>query len=514
MKAWRAVAAAFVVMLALAPAASAQSGGGRWYRGESANFIVFGDSEGQVAGAAQALEDFHKALAALLRVSGESDANKLEVYLVRGQVGLREIWPTVGDSIGGFYMARSEHTAAFLIYNQSFATSRLEILQHEYAHHFMMHYAPQAYPRWYVEGWAEFVSTMEVRDRRAIIGRPSRDRLMALADRNFIAIEHFLAPERMQNEPSTFGGRFYAQSAFAATYIANNSTRAEGLVRYVDALGRGEEPLEAFEPSFGISTREFNDELRAYTRGTAQLIAVPLPAERADVTVTRLPRSADDLLLPYARMKLSQVGQDDVPAFTSRIEREAPAFPGDPLAELARVRAAMLRDDNQGARTRLEAFIATNDTAEARFLLGMTYLNEVETAQPGEATDEAIREARRHFVRGFRIDANHAPTLVHYARSYAGGPPMADEHINVLARAVELAPQVSSTRMLLASELMEREEFDAAVVTLRPLMYAGHGDDTSRMARAMADAARRGEQYQSSAVEDAEEIDKDADGTD
>lgn len=492
MKAWRAVAAAFLMMLALAPAASAQSGGGRWYRGESANFIVYGENPEAVSNAAQSLEDFDATLRRLLQVQAPSSDNKLEVYLVRNFQGLRTVVPNTAEGIAGFYSTSDEFVGAFLIYSSNTGMDRRVILFHEYAHHFMLHYAPQAYPQWYVEGWAEFVATMEVRDRRAIVGTPSEGRVYTISEGNFLPIEQFLAPERSERRPRDFMYRFYAQSWFAAQYIANTPARAEGLVRYVDALGRGEDTIAAFEPAFGISTEAFAQELRAYMRGRAQLIAVPLPTERAEVVVTRLGRSADDLLLPLARLRLGRVSTDDKAAFATEIEQIAARYPGDALAGHAMARAALLRDDRAGARARLEPVLTANENdVEARYLMGRSYLDDAYEAD-GDAAETAVREARRQFVRAFRADPDHFPTLFRYALTYSGGGrSMAEEHLNVLARAAELAPQVDTIRMTYALELMEAGEFENAIGTLRPLMYQPHSERYSRYVRSVVDAARR-----------------------
>ena len=53
------------------------------------------------------------------------------------------------------------------------------VLFHEYAHHFMLQYAPAAYPAWYVEGFAEVVSTasFERKGANACLGVTQRPRM-------------------------------------------------------------------------------------------------------------------------------------------------------------------------------------------------------------------------------------------------------------------------------------------------------------------------------------------------
>lgn len=486
-----------VVALALVAAAwagAAWAQDGRWWRAESANFIVYGDRDDrQVRNAAQALEDFDATLRVLTNATAAPAETKLEVYLVRGTGGLRQVWPNVGDDVAGFYTSGSEQIAAFVRYDDNTGLDGNTILFHEYAHHFMLHYFPNAYPRWYVEGWAEFVSTVEIRQRRAHVGIPSEARSSWIVHGGSIPIENLLAPERMRRRSGAFVGQFYAHAWFAAMYIANNTERRQGLERYVAALGNGADALEAFQPAFGITPNEFERELRAFKRGRVRTFSVTLPVEATRMTVERLPRAANDLLLPLARLR-SRIGESETRGLAA-IERAAALFPADPMAQIARARMAMNADDLPAARAQVEALLAADEThAEARYLLASIMLRQA-AERPGEQMYASVLEARRHLARGFRNDPNHYPTLYLYATTFSGGDrPMEEAQLNVLARALELAPQSDSIRLTLARELITAEHYESAVVILRPLIYAPHGGPDAARARVLFAAAQAREQ--------------------
>lgn len=468
---------------------------GRWYRAESANFIVYGDvNEEQVRNAAVALEDFDATLRVLTRAPETAvSENKLEVYLVRGADGIQQVNPAMGDSVGGFYTSSFDAIAAFSRYDRDMATRRRAILFHEYAHHFMLHYFPNAYPRWYVEGWAEYVSTVEFRDRRAFVGRPSEERAGWIVSYGGLPIEQLLAPERVEDQRPSFSGQFYAVAWFAAMYVSNNAERLRGLERYVAMLGEGRDSIEAFEPAFGITPDQFAEELDAFQRGQTRLLSLALPATPPTITVTRMPRWSNDLLLPLMRLRTNgrEVNDRDAEAIT----RAASQALHEPMARIVLARLAMRRDDNALARTHLHALLAADENhAEGRYLLAKLILDSAEDAEP-EVLDAATTEARRHLVRSFRQDPNYYPTLFLYAMTFADDDaPMTEEQMNVLDRALELAPQVDNIRFLLARELVYREEFDAALVMLRPVIYAPHGGESAQYARWLFDAARLREQ--------------------
>lgn len=475
-------------LLVLACASPALAQDGRWWRAESANFIVYGDrDERQVRGAAQALEDFDATLRIMMGATGVQTAeaeSKLEVYLVRNLAGLRQVRPDTPETLGGFYYSGAEQIAAFLIYDDIGANSRREILFHEYAHHFMLHYFPHAYPRWYIEGFAEYVSTVEFRGRRAIIGTPSEGRSYWVSEGRMLPIEQLLAPENVR-DTAEFRNEFYAHSWFAALYVSNRSERLQGLHNYVAALSEGADSIEAFEPAFGITPEQFERELRDFRRGRVAALSAQLPADLARVSVTRMSRAADDLLLPMARMRAVGVRGEDVSAFAAEIERLATPHAADPLGQIALARAALLAENSALARTRLQQILAADEThTEARYLLAELALDEV-------MTYDDVAAVRRELARGFRHDPNHFPTLYLYASTFRGqSMPMSEEQLNVLARALELAPQADHIRITLAEELMRANMNDSALVTLRPLLHAPHGGGYSERARELFEDAR------------------------
>lgn len=477
----------FAVACLFANVAHAQDG--RWYRAESANFIVYGDlNEQQVRNAAQSLEDFDLVLRALTRLQNRENTSKLEVFLVRNARGLRVVRPGSEDGVLGFYSSGGDMIAAFSRYDRDMGLDRRTVLFHEYAHHFMMHYFPAAYPSWYVEGWAEYVSTVEIVRRRATVGRPSEARSSSLHYLGDFPIELLLAPERVANRTSIFTEQFYAHSWFAVSYVSNNPERLRGFERYVAALGTGDDPFDAFEPAFGITTAQFGEELEAWKDGRLRLMSIDLPEELAPMTVTRLPRVADGLLLHLARLRTNQSDVDDEDA--TEITQAAQQFANDPMALIVLARLAVRRGDNNAARAHLNALFTVNENhAEGRYLLGSIILDETEEAEP-ENVRAGLVEARRHLVRSFREDPNYYPTLYLYASTFSGEvEPMTPDQLNVLERALELAPQATTIRMSLARELIRTEDYDNAVAVLRPAIFAPHNQERAAYARWLFDAA-------------------------
>lgn len=480
-----------VLLLAFAAASPALAQEGRWRRAESPNFVVYSEgSESQLRAAAQSLEDLDTVLRIATGSSAPAAETKLEVYLLRGRTELNIVRPALDRQVLGFYRAGAAQIAAFAIFNNYGGLDRDVVLFHEYAHHFMLHYFPEAYPRWYVEGWAENAATVEFHGREARFGAPSEERGYSILLGGVMPIETLLAPERLEHHSQSFDILFYANAWFATAYVRSNRERSAGLQRYIQALGEGGDPIDSFEPAFGITPAAFQEELNAFKRGRVSVHTLPLPPAVTDIIVARLPRVADELLLPLARARMG-VPKSQAESLAQQLEAGAAGAPGEPMARIALARAAILRDDFVSARTALDALLAQDaGHAEARFLLATTIL----AAAPQDdaaAMSAAFTEARRELVRSFRSNPNYFPTLYLYARVAAEMPgPMNEGDLNVLARALELAPQSQEVRFLLASQLIESEQFDAALVTLRPLLYDPHNGEAAAQAREMFTAAR------------------------
>jgi hypothetical protein len=223
---------------------------------------------------------------------------------------------------------------------------------------------------------------------------------------------------------------------------------------------------------------------------------VRLAEAPGEVSITRLPRSADALLLDIVRVRIDNIDDGDAETLANELERDAAAYPDDLFAQKAAVRAALLRQNYALARERAEPVVAAHaDDGEAHYLLGLAFVGEAraESAEP-EAREAAIRSARRVLAQGFRTQPNYFPTLFLYIRTFAGGPqPLTEAQLEVLARALELAPQADDIRLLLAEELMRAGSYDTAITLLRPIMYSPHDAVLAERVRVMMGAARRGE---------------------
>jgi tetratricopeptide (TPR) repeat protein len=488
MQVWFARVCALVVLsVLLTPLAHADDG--RWRRAESRHFIVYSDgSERRLREAVQQLESFDHALSALLTAQEPAITNKLEIYLVRDHSTLRRISPRMPEMVRGFYAAGADVVLAMAVFTDAGGLDAQEILFHEYAHHFMLRHFSNAYPAWYVEGFAEFVQTMTFDGNVATLGDYSRGRGAWALGPDWVSGEDFLdsVNARFTSDERAY---FYAQSWAAVHYITTNTERVGRFQAYLAATQGGGDPIESFQPAFGVTPQDFQRDVRQYIRARIPRFALTLPTlTAAEIQVTRLSDAADNLLPLAARLRLG-VAASGRAEVVNDVQRYAARFPDDRFAQLTSARALILDERWAQARTLLDTLVAADaQDVEAHYLLGLSYVYEAAKAE-GDAANPILATARRHFANAFRVNSNHVPTLYRYATSYDLAA-MPQSAVDVMVQAHLLAPQVDEISVMTAMALMQHGDFDNAVGVLRPVAYSPHRDNSQNFPLRLLEAAQ------------------------
>jgi hypothetical protein len=476
---------------------------GRWLRAESPHFVIYGDSnEAALRDATQRLEAFDATLRILL-APPEGDVPKLDVYLFRSQGDLDHSLGVSARGIGGYYSASPGFIGAIALQNFGRADLRDfagEVLLHEYAHHFMLSHFSNAYPAWFVEGFAEFVATTEITETEVRVGAASLFRA-GILNGDWPRMDRVLKP----GERGSVVG-IYGVGWLATHYLVSTPERMEDFGRYLEAFQSGVDPVEAFEPAFGVTPEQFASELRRYRGSGMRGFVFPRAQTPAsDISVTRLPEAANDLL-PYV-IQLRRIDLEDrsdredederlrrIRVAIERTRNIGARFPADPYAIRAVARADLLHGSPAAARTQLQPLLTTMpDDTEALYLMGQSYLVEARAGEPAAFTQTAS-QGRRYFARAFRLNPADVATLYGYAETYSAEPgPMPDGPLDVLTQAYLLAPEVMRLRLRLGSELMEAGRFGEAIPVLSVAAFAPHRNPMTRQARVLLEAAQRGE---------------------
>lgn len=485
MSVWKGALGAALMLMAAAPADAA------WRRAETANFILYGDmSEKQIAERARALEDFDALLRMLTGISAGPPANRLPVYFAPDNARMQIIRP-VPSVVAGFYSATPDGIAAFVDRTTDrYRIFRNDTLFHEYVHHFMLQYFPAGYPKWYVEGFAEYLMTVDFRDGEVDIGRYNAERaLWLLNQRDWLPFEHMMFGSDRKARPDD-AMRLYAQSWLLVHYLMNDDARRAATPKYMTALAKGEDGRKAFAEIFGFPSSELDARLRAYAKaGIAYRRLVWQSRAEAKVATPKL--AIGDYPLLQAAMR-SAVPEKQQAALRGRVKR-AVGKREDELSLRLLAQAEALYGDGAEADRLLDRLLAVRaEDAELLYLKGMRHLR---AGRQDEAARKAeFARARTWFARAHKADGNHFPTLYRYAEALSVEPDYASVNTrNILMLAHSLAPQVAEIGLQAAQLLILRGEYQAAEQVLAPIAASTHHPKGSAAALALMENARGGQ---------------------
>lgn len=491
--------------LALAPSfggAWAQGKPGGWLRLESANFIVFSSlNEERSRKELVALEGFRSLLGIIMPRTRQEP--KLKIYLCDTTREFETMAPWADKSVFGYYSPAIEEVhacskAGVTLERQSQVARNVRaldartVLFHEYAHHYVLAHNRVTYPGWYNEGIAEFLSTVEFTDKGTILGKFTPMRATWLFSPYWVDIETFLGGKEKKKFSDEDTAAFYAQAWLATHYLFNTPARSQGFDRYIQALHEGGDRIGSFEPSFGITPKAFDDELKAYKRKPITfwiMKDVGVDADKIPIKIDRLSVAADDLLMLVGHLQQAPDPKDAARSI-ELVKARAKKHEGDPLA----IRASALGDiwygDTGVARKLLDEGLKVH-TGNAD-LLHTSGLCDLRAAY---ATDDAtlFKRAKGAFAAAHRIDGHRANSLYRYVECLLHETGSVDQHmLDVLVTVYNLSPQVPPFALAAGQGLMQHKRFDEASRVLKPLTANAHGG-SSEVVQAVLAALAAGE---------------------
>lgn len=473
-------------LLASVPASAA------WLKATTRHFVIYADEKPEaITARATDLELVDSALR-LLHHTDEAEgaeANPLTIYVVADQNALLRVYGNPNSNVAGFYLPRSAGAVAYTPARGDMDNGRTDlsprtVLFHEYAHHFLLGNYAMAYPAWFTEGYAEFVSTLKLEPERVLFGAAALHRASSLFANDGLTLRRVLAPPARMDLSETLS--IYARGWLLTHYLLLDPERSRQFDRYLSAVNAGTPSLTAAEQTFG--------DLRALDRKLGSYMMQPrlpargiprsaLPTVKVDVR----PLSAGAAAMMQSRM-LSARGVNakrsaDVFAVGSKV---AAQFPDDPTVQgwFAEMAYDAGRDDvaDQAA----DRALARDPNMSQALLYKARIL--MRRAGKTPADPSGWRAARSFVVRANKFSADNAPALALYYATYAAsGQQPTENAVAALVRAQQLLPQAPDLRFTLVRHYILAGKIDDARRTLLPLAYDPHGGPDS-FARKLLDA--------------------------
>ena len=409
---------------------------------------------------------------------------KLPIYYLPRRSDVQALTKGWQSNAAGFFATRPE--GSFAVANREKSQTELqldgdEILLHEYGHFFMFLHAAFPYPAWYVEGFAEFVSTTTIdANGNWTMGKPAYHRAHSILNMDKISIEQLLFERHKGMSPaatSVFYGRSWLLTHMMLTDPAYNGQ----LATYFGAIASGKSQREAAIAGFG-DLAALDKALDRYKTRKLAFISSRLPIQTdISVTVTSLDAMAEALL----PLRLERLSASDISTVPTRLEAIAARFPGqaEPYYELAMAHrwlgskaSAEQRDIHAAkAEAAIDRALAINPRHVRANVIKADYVMRRLRAQQ-DRSPEHWSAAREYLITANRESSDDPMVLVGWYDSFGlQGRKPSQTARDGLARAFELVPEQPEIRARYAYDLAQQGRFDEAIKLAETLAFNPHG---------------------------------------
>jgi tetratricopeptide (TPR) repeat protein len=469
-----------------------QSASAEWREVETAHFRIISESDpAAVEELAARLESYDK----LMRMANgiaEDNPVKVRIYEVAGTGEIEKALDLHNSGVAGFYDSNS--LGAFAVTPRKVRGggryfTPLLVLQHEYAHHFMLQYFPAIYPSWYVEGFAELIgSSKTLDDGRIGYGMPALHRGNEI-NAYWVPLQELLTREKVVYVDT------YAQGWALTHFLTFDKKRSGQLRQYLAALGRGKS-LDQAAAAFG-DLEDLNREARRYvTAGSFEYRPVKVEIARPVVQRSRVLSAGEAALIPetiaYRDSDLSAIRKDsdrkdelgDRQRNLAKIREKAGQFANDPFALQLLSEVEFSLDNFQQSEAAVDRLLALRPSDRDGMVRKSILMSRRAGTIAGPDRTEEVKKARALAVRANRADPNDPDPLLAFYQSYnLTGERPTKAAIDGLMQAVSLLPRNSEVRQLLVDQLARDRRYDEAMGWLMPVANSPHKSPRREAAR-------------------------------
>jgi tetratricopeptide (TPR) repeat protein len=467
------IALTLVLFAAHAPLAGAKE---TWTSVRSQNFHLVGNaSEKEVRQVATRLEQFRLAFSRIFKRARLHDSVPTTVLVFKNEGSYKPFNPR--GSAGYFQSGEDVNYITLSAETRSAADNPYAVIFHEYVHLLVKNNVSPNAPAWVNEGLAEFYSTLEItKDGKAAdIGRPISDHIYYLRQQKLLPLRTLFAVDHSSphyNEQSK-RGVFYAQSWALVHYLmlGNKGQRQPQLNRYLALVGGGASQQDSFQTAFGADIDAIEKELRDYIGRNSypyynfpfeQKLDTEVAVESAPLTEAEGLAYLGDLALHTRLLEQAE----------TQLQKAVTLDAASPMTQaslgMLRMRQRRFAEAKDHLR-RAVASDARNHLAHYYYAYvlsreGMSEIGFVQNYAP-----EAATEMRAALKKAISLKPDYAGSyrLLAFVNMVTGE--QIDESIELLKRALQLAPGEDQFRLDLAQLYLRKQDFDSARKIVEPL---------------------------------------------
>lgn len=480
--------AAAAAMVAAMPASA------QWRAYEARHFTIYTDGgEARATDLATRLEKYDKLMRMATGTSDDQPA-KVRIFEVASTDEIERARGVSGTGLAGFYSSNS--FGPFIVTPRRTADGGRYftphvVLQHEYAHHFMLQYFPATYPGWYIEGFAELIgsSTLE-KDGQIMYGAPARHRGDQLVN-GWIPMQEVLASDGPVRNLD-----YYGQGWAMTHYLTMDPARSRQLRAYLQSLNAGKPNREAATAAFG-DLAKLNTEIRNHVQRGSWVVRPVTPAIATPVlTTSRALSPAEEALLPemiaftdYDLDVVRKAGDREREAQRRRnrqakVRELVARYPADPFALSFLAEVAAVNNDKVEVDSATRRLLGIQPDHVRGLVRRSLLLAEQARALAGAERQARAAEARALAVRANRVDPDDPlPLYAFYQSFHLAGEAPTRNAVTGLESAVATLPNNDGMRLVLVEEYARQRRWGDAIATLAPLANSPHDSPQRESAR-------------------------------
>lgn len=476
----------------------------RWHEAQSEHFVIYADDKAEdVEEFARLLESYHNALELLTgrKVEGLSPSNRLVIFAVGNE---RELQRLVGGDrfIQGFYIPRAGFSRAFVQdvkINRGQLDPSMQVLLHEYAHHFLISQSRFAMPRWMGEGAAEFFSSAQFpRSGNVSLGRPAVHRAYELQFATEVPIRELLDSDLYNAKKRKTYDTFYGRAWLLYHYLFFAEDRKGQMTAYTGHLLDGKTALQAAETAFGDLDQLDRDLDRyAKSRRMKGFNLTPEMLPPVPPIAVRPLSEGHAAVMPLIIRSQKGVNREEAAKIVAQVRQVAARYSDDAQVQAALAEAEYDAGDDARAIAAADRAIALNPQVKNAYIQkGFALFRQAADAADKDA---AYSAAMVPFTQLNRLENDHPLPLIYYYRSFTARDAEPTETArHALERAAELAP--FDQDLWFEAGLMQAREgkIALAIDSLAPIAGDPHGGQFSASAAALIaamEAATEGEAF-------------------
>jgi tetratricopeptide (TPR) repeat protein len=470
-----------------------------WVEASSDYFVIYGDMKEKAATQfAERLERFNAAMARVHRHEQPkpSPSNRVTVYVVASREEVQEVTAVKNRDLAGIYIPRAGGSVAVVPKlkgpSSQFDLSGEMVLYHEYAHHFMKGFTRRAYPRWFVEGFAEFFAGVRFKANGDVdLGMPAYHRVYELAQGRKVPIRSLLEFDGGAGDSKSGFDSFYGQSWALFHYLQMAPERTGQIDKYAQQLAAGTPAVQAAEAAFGDLSQLDKDTQRYLKKRTASILRLRPEMLTIGTVAVRKLGPGEAAMMPVTIESNVGVNEEEAKALVPEARKVAARYPDDAAVLSALAEAELdAGNDDEAIAAADRALAIDAKQVNAHIQKGYALSRKVRS---GALPATAWKDVRNQFAKANQAENDHPVPLVQFYLSYkAQGLRPTKNAIDGLVWAMELAPFDGSLRWIVAQQMISDERLKDAASALAPLAYSPHpGEHTDKARELLKDVEER-----------------------